>query len=215
MTLSLRCFLVVAATAAAAGCAHTSVPAPVIRSPSFHTVLVVAQIADLGLRSAMEDRFASRPAVGPVQSGAQGERGGAAPFTTRFVASHSVLSPGRDYSSKQVIEAMRHNGIDATLVITPGETGSTQGYVPPTYTTNCIGYNVNFGCAQTTPSTGSFPYSKPWTQFAARLFDAVSGQVVWEATVTSGDIAFAQTSDLVQSMADKTLERLLAGKVIR
>jgi hypothetical protein len=210
MTLSLRCLLVAGATAAAAGCAHTSMtstPAPQLWGRSFHTVLVVAQMADLGLRFSMEDRFASRPVV-PL--------GRAASFSTRFVASHTVFLPGHDYTSEQVVEAMRHNGIDATLVITPGETGSTQAYVPPTYTTSCTGYNVTLGCAQTTTtSSGGFSYAAAWTQFAAKLFDAVGGQVAWEATVTSGDIAFAQTSDLVQSMADRTLERLLAGKVIR
>ncbi len=136
---------------------------------------------------------------------------------TRFVPSHAVFLPGRDYSSDQVMAAMREDQIDATLVIAPGATGSTQGYVPPTYTTSCTGYDIYSGCSQamTTTSSGDYSLSKPWAQFSAKLFDAANGQLEWVATAFSTGNGFARSADLVRSMADKTLERLLADKVVQ
>ncbi len=271
MSRSLRALFGAAATAMVAGCAHalamsstsmTSIPAPDLHGRSFNAILVVAQVGDLGLRLAMEDRFATwatrrelvyaqqwaqrdhvRVVHCPPRTPEQVERGQhdpafsdslddacardavaagpdsgatAPPGLTRFVPSHTVLFPGRDFSSEQVVQVMRQYGIEATLVITPGEVGSTQSYVPPTYTTSCTGYNINYGCAQiTTFSTGGFSYSKPWAQFSARLFGADDGVGVWIATATAGGNAFAHSMDLVQSMADKTMERLLADGVIR
>jgi hypothetical protein len=213
----------------------TSIPAPDLHGRIFHSVLVVAQIADLGLRLEMEDRFArprgfQEPCAAEVRAAnfqdqlskdttaAACERRNADRFAplTHFVPSHTVFFAGRDYTSEQFVAAMREHGIDATLVITPGEVGSTQSYVPPTYTTSCTGFNLFLGCTQTTTTTaGGFAYSKPWAQFTARLFSAEDGQGVWIATATAGGNAFAQSEDLVASMADKTLERLAADKVIQ
>jgi len=230
MTAIYRALFVASATAAVAGCAHTSMtslPAPDLRGRSYHSILVVAQIADLGLKLAMEDRFHSvreqqciqelrGAGIGTGTPQADSAMTACLRIHFQFVPSHSVFFPGRDYSSEQVVAAMRQNGIDAELVITPGEAGSAQSYVPPTYTTRCTSYDIFSGCSQTTTtSSGGSSYSKPWAQFSARLFDAADGQAVWVATATFGGNRFAQTSDLVQSMADKTLERLIADKVIQ
>ncbi|MFI5399294.1 MAG: hypothetical protein ACHQ9S_27510 [Candidatus Binatia bacterium] len=108
---------------------------------------------------------------------------------------------------------MQQNGIDATLVISPGESGSTEEYIPPTYSTRCTSFNSTFGCRTT--QTGGGSYSKPWAVFSAQLFDAANGEAVWIATATSKGDAFAHSADLVRSMADKTLERLKADRVVR
>jgi hypothetical protein len=132
------------------------------------------------------------------------------------VTSHALFFPGRDYTGEQTVEVMRQNGIDATLVISPGEAGSTQGYVPPTYSTQCTRFNMSSGCTEaTTTTTGGVSYSRPWAQFSAKLSDAANGVVVWVATATTSGSAFAHSTDLVQSMADKTLERLKADRVIQ
>jgi hypothetical protein len=245
-------YMAAAAAIAVAGCAHafmtavtsmTSVAAPEIRGHSFQVVLVVAQVADLGLRFAMEDRFVSltqAPRLSPqqmcaaqVQAEALSQGYGHNPpanfvdsatticlrrgarLSARFVAAHTLFFAGRDYTSEQVVEVMRQNGIDATLVITPGERGSTEGFLPPSYATRCTGFNFNLGCIQTTTTaTGGLSFSKPWQQFTAKLYDASNGQVVWIATAVSGGNAFAQSVDLVLSMADQTFQHLVSDRLL-
>lgn len=197
------------ATVVAVGCARTSMtsmPAPEIQGRSFRAILVIAQVQDLGLKIAMERRF-MEGIVPPRSTPIPG---------VRFVPSHTILFPGRDYTGDQIVELMRQNGIDATLVITAGETGTVETFMPPTYTTRCTAFSWSGGCGQitTTPSGGG-SYSKPWARFSTKLYDAANGQVDWVATAFSGGNAFAQTEDLVRSMADKTLERLYADRVVR
>ena len=230
MTAFRRVLFVASATATVVGCAHTSMtslPAPELRGRSLHSILVVAQIADLGLTLAMEDRFYSTGmqqctqevrgmGIGTDTPQADSATAACLKIHFQFVPSHTVFFPGRDYSSEQVLAAMRQNRIDGTLVITLGEAGSAQSFVPPAYTTSCTSYDIYSGCSQTTTTfSGGYSYSKPWAQFSAKLFDAADGRVVWVATAFSGGNAFAQTADLVRSMADKTFERLLADKVIQ
>lgn len=203
-----------AGAALVAGCAHTamtSMPAPDLRGRSFHSVLVFAQIADLGLRQAMENRLWALTS----DSTWWRDSAGVTVRTPTLVPAYRVFFPGRDYTGDEIAAKMRQYGIDATLVITPGERGSTEGFVPPTYSTRCTSFNISYGCQQTTTTTsGGFSYSKPWQEFSARLFDAATGQGVWIATATSSGNAFAHTSDLIQSMADRTIDRLIADGVI-
>jgi hypothetical protein len=208
-----RCVLTAAAVIVA-GCAHTamtSMPAPDLRGRAFHSVLVFAQIADLGLRQTMESRFVALTS----DSSWWRDSAGVTVPTHTMVPSYQVFFPGRDYTSDQITATLRRYGIDATLVITPGERGSTEGFVPPTYTTRCSSFSIAYGCQQTTTTTiGGFSYAKPWQEFSAKLYDASTGEEEWIATATSSGNVFAHTSDLVQSMADKTMERLIADGII-
>ena len=206
----LRCSLLVAASLGA-GCiastGMTSMPSPEIAGRSFRSILVVAEIEDLGLKLRMEDRVAE----GMVQPGIHERLPG-----VRFVPGYTVFFPGREYTGDEVLALLRQNEIDATLVFTPGEAGSNNYYIPPTYTTRCSAYTATGGCSSvSTTQSGALSYSKPWQQFSARVFNASNGRLDWIATATSGGNAFARTADLVVSMADETLERLYADKVVR
>lgn len=185
------------------GClAHTSMsslPSPELQGRTYHHILVVAAIADLGLRRDMELRVVEH----------------SAPPGYEFVASHELFFPGQQYSADQVTAALRQHNIDATLVIAPGQTGASSGYVPPTYTTGCTAWSPETGCMQTTTTqTGGFSYSRLWAQFTASLYDAQSGKSVWVASATTGGNAYAQTTTLVRSMADKTADRLVDDGVL-
>lgn len=182
--------------------AHTSMssmPSPDLHGRTYHHVLVVAAVADLGLRRDMELRV--------VEHGVPGQY--------EFVASHAVFFPGRQYTSDEVKAALREHSIDATLVIEPGQAGATSGYVPPTYTTGCTAWNSETGCTQvTTTQSGGFSYHRLWAQFTASLYDAQSGASVWVASATTGGNAYANTTTLVRSMADKTADRLADDGVL-
>jgi hypothetical protein len=190
-------------TLVALGCARTSMssmPSPELRGRSFRHILVVASLADLGLRRDMELRVASHGDTGKYD----------------FIPSHQVFFPGRQYSNEEVTSLLRQHRIDATLVISPGDVGSTSGYVPPTYTSGCTVWSSTQGCTQvTTTQTGGYAYNKPWAQFTASLYDANTGTTIWVATATTGGNAFAKSATLVRSMADKTAARLLEDGIIK
>lgn len=183
-------------------CAHTSMSsmvAPDVRGRVFHNVLVVGNFADLGIRQDAEYRLAGRSVPGHYQ----------------FVPSVDLFFPGREYSSEELRTILRQHSIDATLVITPGQSGATSGYVPPTYTSSCSAW-TSAGCTQvTTSQAGGFSYSRPWQQFSATLYDATSGSSVWVASAGTGGNAFAHALTLVRSMVDKTAERLTHDGLVR
>ena len=185
-----------------ASCAHTSmtsIPSPELGTRTFKSILVIGDFADLGIRRDFEERF-----VGSNQAD-----------HFRFVPSYQVLFPGRQYSQNEMVSILRARSIDATLVVSPGGTGASTTYVPPTYTSGCTVWTSSGGCQQvTTTTSGDYTYSKPWAQFTAQLYDANSGQVVWYATATTGGNAYATNTTLVRSMADKTVERMAADHVI-
>ena len=184
-------------------CARTSMSSlasPDLRGRVYRNILVVANFSDLALRRDAEDRLAASSAEDHF----------------RFVPSYGVFFPAQQYDSAQVVMLLRQNHIDATLVISPGGTGASTGYVPPTYTTGCTMWSSSSGCTRaTTTTTGGYTYSRPWAQFTARLFDAVSGDAVWVATATTGGNAYASGTTLVRSMADKTAAQLLDDGIIR
>jgi hypothetical protein len=186
-----------------AACARTSmssIPSPEIRGRSFHNVLVVAAFMDLGIRRETEDRFAASSIKGHF----------------RFVPSYQLFFPGRQYTAEETSALLRQHQIDATLVVFPGGSGTTSGYVPPTYKTGCTEWNSATGCTEvTTTRSGGFSYDKPWAQFTAQLYDVTTGWSVWVASATTGGNAYATASTLVHSMADKTVQRLTQDNVIR
>jgi len=190
-------------SAFSSGCARTSMtsmPAPELAGRSFHHILVVAGLADLGLRRDMELRIATHNSVGNYE----------------FVPSHQIFFPGRQYKPDEVASLLHEHQIDATLVVLPGDVGATSGYVPPTYTSGCTVWTSTQGCTQvTTTQTGGFTYSKPWAQFTASLYDANTGKAIWVATATTGGNAYARSTTLVRSMADKTADRLVEDGVLR
>src|SRR5713101_7575382 len=184
-----------------AGFARTSLssmPSPDLGGRHYHNILVVAAFADLGIRRETEDRFMSASSEGHF----------------RFVPSYQVFFPGRQYTPEETGALLRKYEIDATLVIFPGQSGATSGYVPPTYTSGCTVWSPTYGCSQvTTTQTGGYSYQKLWAQFTAQLFDATTGAGVWVASATTGGNAFASAVTLVHSMADKTIERLIEDGV--
>jgi hypothetical protein len=56
---------------------------------------------------------------------------------------------------------------------------------------------------------------KPWASFSVTLMDLEQNTVAWYATARTGGNAFADTEDLLRSMARKTIERLAQDGIIR
>jgi hypothetical protein len=193
--LSLTSFLM-----ACARTSMSSMPAPELAGRTFHHVLVVAALADLGLRREMELRVASHSTAGSYE----------------LIPSHQLFFPGRQYTKDEVASLLHQHDIDATLVILPGAVGSQSGYVPPTYHSGCTLWTSTEGCTQvTTTQTGGYNYNKPWAQFTASLYDVNTGAAIWVASATTGGNAYARSTTLVHSMADKTAARLVEDGILK
>jgi hypothetical protein len=202
-------------------CASTSmssVAAPEAKgSPGrYSRIVIYVAIADLDVRREAENQFVrDNPAV-TAQYDSLGQR-----LTTQlaheFIASYTLLFPGRQYSKEQVDSVLHANRIDGYLVVTNTENGIRTTTTPSSSSTDCtatdFGYQVNASC--TTQQHPGMTYNKPWAKFTANLYDITSGQSVWYATSTTGGNAFASWSTVVHSMADKTVERLQQDGVIR
>ena len=80
-------------------------------------------------------------------------------------------------------------------------------------TATVIGNTVSGRSTSTT--TGGYSVDKPWAEYEAVVFDVVSGQTVWIASMKSGGNAFADWGDLARSMAKTTSERLWNDGVVR
>jgi hypothetical protein len=132
----------------------------------------------------------------------------------QFVPSTQLFYPGKQYSETQVDSVLRKYSIDAMLLLQPGGTGNKTTTIPPNYTSQCTTTSCRQVTTTTAPGTGT-TYTKPWAEFSAQLYSAETGESVWFATAKSKGNAYADTSDLVHSMADKTIEQLLASQLIR
>jgi len=190
---------VIASAIVSTSCVSTqigSAVAPEFAGRSYRRILTFAPYSDLILRVAAEQQLAlyndSTRAV--------------------LIPSHTVFFPGRDYSSDEVTAAMRRLGIEATLIITPGDSGQSQGYLPPSYSSSCSWSASTGGCRSA--AVGGVAYSSAWARHTARLYDAQSGSVVWIASLSSqGDLG-AQMPSVVRSMASSVLGKLTEDRII-
>lgn len=191
----------------------TSMVSPEARGSSYRRVLVVAQLQDLGMMQEAERALTSRAAV-MVESATTliCEPVCQAPEIA-FIPAHTLLFPGRDYAPSELREILEKQHIDATLVLSPTAAGVSETYVPPTYVTSCRTWSATTSCSSTPVGGGTL--RSPWVTFAARLYDARTGQTVWIATSRTNGSAVSGTSALISSMADQTLKNLIADKIVR
>ncbi len=201
MGLISRAWAIAVATVSVAACAHTSMtslPSPDAAGQRYQKILVRADFADLGLRQDTEMRFAAKSVAGQYQ----------------FVPSTQLFYPGKQYSAEQVDSTLRRYSIDAFLILQPGGTGNRTNYVPPYTTSTCTTASCRQVTTTTAPGTG-VTYTKPWAEFSAQLYSVETGESVWFATATSKGNAYADSGDLANSVADKTVEELLTSRLIR
>lgn len=185
------------------GCASTSMSSLVnsnISPREYQRVMVAFPLADLELRQVAEDEFVRRAAV-----------------PDRFVPSYKLFFPGQQYGDEEFVAVLRENNVDAVLMISLSDAGTSSVYVPQgSSTTTCTTWTSSQGCVQASTSTsGGYSLNKPWASFTAALVDLEQSAVVWYATARTGGNAFADSEDLLRSMARKTMETLNGDGVVR
>ncbi|MFQ5791109.1 MAG: hypothetical protein ACE5JI_11620 [Acidobacteriota bacterium] len=188
--------LCIATTAACASTKMTSMLNPEVASSRYSRIVVAFPLSDLELRKDAELTFAG---------------GGA---DDRFLPSHQLFFPGKQYSEEEIAEVFERERVDAVLAIGLSDAGSSGAYIPQTSTTSCSLWSSSQGCLQTTTTAGGFSVKKPWANFVMMLLDT-QANVVWVATASTGGNALADSKDLVRSMAKKTREQLARDGLIR
>lgn len=195
--------------AALSGCSMTSTSISSMVAPegitTYHKVAVDFPLNSLGMRQNAEQRFQDIYEVVRRDSRSS---------DTVFVPSHKLMFPGRTYSQAEMDSVFTKHAVQAVLSISLGESGEDKGYVQGTTSTYCTQYTY-YRCSATSSSTsGGYDYSKPWTTYTARLYDAKTHAVMWVGSGGSGGNAFSSGTDLVLSIADKTVEQLIKDGLI-
>lgn len=206
--LITSCVLLIVSTLIG-GCAHTSMTSyidPSYRASSFKRVLVIANISDLQWRQKVESRLVE----------AFRDQGIFA------MESLDLFPPTRNLSDEQKVKLLLQNHIDSYIVVSVGDAGAQQVYIPPTGSStktsgsvSVYGDNATYQEKSTTTTYGGYTVSKPWAQFDAKLFDASNGQNAWMASAFTGGNAYANYNTVVNSFCDKTVEQLVNDGVVQ
>lgn len=181
-----------APVSASASTQMSTLAAPDIAGQSFRTILVVANFEHIGVRRATEEEFAKHSEYG-----------------VRFLPSYRLFFPGRTFSQSEIASSLETNGIEASLVLDPLNSGETSTFVPPSFATSCVAWSSLGGCTQTVTSQTSIGanITKPWVSTSVMLFESRSGRSIWVASGITGGNAFAETGTLLQSI----VARVVAG----
>ncbi len=209
------------ATGACATTKTTSMVAPEARGKVFMRVLVVADIQDLAMMQYAERAVRSMPpsptappdtiVCDPIcRRIAEFEKPSS--DSTVFIPAHTVLFPGRTYSADELRRILREHGIDATLVVSPTAAGVSETYVPPTMVTSCTTWSSTTSCSSRAVGGGTL--KSPWASYAARMYDASTGEVVWIATSSTNGSFLSDASSLISSMAAETVRKLRGDRLI-
>lgn len=186
---------IVMATLFASGCASTrmtSMRDPESSGKRYSSVLVVGSLQDLGYRKQIEQEVVKKL----KDLGVSG------------TSSMEVALPGKQVTTEEFQKIIEQHRIDCVLIMGNTDSGSTSFWVPQSsYTrgTATVQGNTVQG-SSTTKTYGGFYGSKPWANFDAKIYDVSSGTLVWTATARSGGNAYANTADLINSFARKTVE---------
>ena len=133
--------------------------------------------------------------------------------STVFIPAHTILFPGRTYAPDELKRILREHRVDATLVLSPTAAGVSETYVPPTFVTSCTTWSSTTSCSSRAVGGGTL--KSPWASFAARLYDATNGEVVWIATSNTNGSIFSDIPSLISSMAAETVRKLRDDRVIK
>jgi hypothetical protein len=183
-------------------CARTKMVTQINReyaTRTFRSILVATPMWDMGLQAHFEDKICDKLTAKGVQS----------------FADHEIIFRGKDYSEDEILAIWDSLGIDAVIIVTPEDYGTTETYVPPSSETK-VDANVQdngngryriTGKAKTQTS-GGYYIDKPWGLFTVEVLDAKTGETVLVGTAKTKGNAFANTKTLHGSLASKIVALL-------
>jgi hypothetical protein len=193
-------------------CATTSISAirnKEVEPITFNRIMVFAPFEDIGWRQKTEASFVSKMLRKEIYGKLGPPRN---PYYKDYVETHyaetcscgvssiDIIPPFREYSPEDLRSRYSKSKIDGILVVALEDFWTTdfQVFKYLSYTQSVIGYTV----------------SKPRMMFDVRLVDVASGEIVWMATAVTAGNAFADRSDLLESLAGSIAEELFKEKFL-
>ena len=173
----------------------TSVVNPVSRRPELRRVVVVFETRDPGVRRSFEYEFGQRAGIASVD----------------FIPSYTLFPPEQPIGPEGFGRIARENRVDAFLLYTPGEGGVSGQILGRPTEEGCADLIMRQGCNQ--PLAGA-TLEMPWSEYTVMLIEPTDMAAFWRASATSEGRDFADSEDLRHSLADQTIERLLADGLI-
>jgi len=187
------------------GCASTDMTSeanPDITTHHYETILAVGYFGSLELRKDAENELCE-DIVGDT--------------TTKCIESNSVFFPGETYSAEDTSKKLAALHVDAVLTIRPIGSGTSSAYIPPTtYATGTAhAYGNTVTGTATSQTFGGFSVHKPWENLEITLYSIADKKIAWYATGQSHGNAHASWDDLIESAADKCVDKLLDDGVLQ
>jgi hypothetical protein len=209
--LTYRASAVLLTGLTASACVSTSISSMVAPQggTTYRKVLVEFPLNDLGLRKAVEQRFHETYELHQQMAGMKNWK-----TDTLFVPAYTMLFPGITYSRPKLDSMLAARDVEAILVVSLGERGEKRGRIQGTTVHQCTQWTY-YQCSAVSSNTyGGGNYSKPWTTYTVRLYDAKTHEVMWVGSGRSGGNAFSSGADLVRSIADKSVEQLIKDGLV-
>lgn len=181
------------------GCATTSITSlldPSFEKKKFKRIAVIAAIDNLEYKLKIESAFVEYLTNAKINS----------------IASHKLFFPGRIYSKEEFGKIMFENKTDGCLLIILKDTYEQQVYIPQ-FSNIFLGYR-----SASAYSFGGHPVSKPNFIFEVRFYaiPVVSlDKHCWLATAHTTGGAATQLDTLIKSLADSTVEKLIADGLLK
>lgn len=133
-----------------------------------------------------------------------------------------VFSPTRHYSDKDMYEIAKSKGVDTFLIVSVDAREISEQYIPPTYhpgksTSHVSGYG-NYATVDTYTEpgyiSGGYSIKKPVMNVSIYLKNTKNKETIWIAEGFSGGNAHASFSDLIVSVAKRTVDELFKEGLI-
>lgn len=138
-------------------------------------------------------------------------------YNVQILRGLELFPPTRKYSYDEKEKIITNKGADALLIVSVDNRAISQTYIPPTYhpgtSTSTISGFGNFATikTETTPGyvSGGYNISKPAISVSVSLIhNTKNKETIWLAKGYSDGNAFASFSNLIVSVAEKTVEKL-------
>lgn len=185
-----------------AGCISVDIAsqtAPEFRDQRFLRTLVVADVGMLHERTLAEDLIVKR-------------------LTSRRVdalRSLDVVFGADTLPEEAFLQHAAEAGADAVLILRVREEGDLARYVP-TSTDSTFYTTEEDGVVHGQTSTHVFgQVIRPWASFRATLIETATGKTAWFADATADGTSSSSSGDLVKSVSEKVVVRLIADGILK
>ena len=166
-------------------CASTSITSfkePTFTGKTFQRMLVAVATTDIGERTQVEQTISTRLAK----------------YGVTGIPSITLILPTRTYTVDEIDKLLIDNNIDSLLILQL--TGKEQKMAS--------GSSLQLNVFERRWEQVTSIYSLPRIYFGLQLYDVTSGKLTWVASTHTSGNQYARHRDLINSLADTTIEKM-------